>query len=83
MENLFEIQYQKKFPFVKVSKQNLFSIFFIALLTGVVAFLYETLLDYILKGVLCDRGFLIGLFYRFTFLLFCWVFFILKHRKEM
>lgn len=24
MENLFEIQYQKKFPFVKVSKQNLF-----------------------------------------------------------
>lgn len=70
MENLFEIQYQKKFPFVKVSKQNLFSIFFIALLTGVVAFLYETLLDYILKGVLCDRGFLIGPF--FTDLLFCY-----------
>ncbi len=62
MENLFEIQYQKKFPFVKVSKQNLFSIFFIALLTGIGAFIYETLLDYVMVGMLYDRGFLIGPF---------------------
>lgn len=62
MQNLFEIQYQKKFPFIKISKQNFFSIFFIALLTGVAAFIYETLLDYFLVGMLYDRGFLIGPF---------------------
>ncbi len=60
--NAFEIEYQNKFPFVKISKHNLFDIFFIALIVGVVAFFAETIIDYIDIDRLCDRGFLIGPF---------------------
>ncbi|MDY2888382.1 MAG: hypothetical protein SOU19_02310, partial [Candidatus Caccosoma sp.] len=61
--NCFDIQYKKRFPFVTIDKKNLFDIFFIALLVGVVAFFYETLLDYVWpNGKLYDRGLLIGPF---------------------
>lgn len=60
--NCFEIKYTKKFPFVIISRKNLFAIFFIAMLVGIVAFFYETLLDYVIMGYLFDRGFLIGPF---------------------
>ncbi len=60
--NCFEIEYSKKFPFVVISKKNLFDIFFIAMLVGIVAFFYETLLDYIMMDYLFDRGFLTGPF---------------------
>lgn len=60
--NCFELQYTKKFPFIKISKKNLFAIFFIAVMVGVLAFFMETILDYIAMGYLYDRGFLIGPF---------------------
>lgn len=43
-------------------KENLFAIFFEALLVGFVAFIFETLLDFAITGYLYDRGFLIGPF---------------------
>ncbi len=77
--NCFDIQYKKRFPFVTIDKKNLFDIFFIALLVGVVAFFYETLLDYVWpNGKLYDRGFLIGPFLPIYF--FC-VFFGLCYIK--
>ena len=60
--NLFEIEYQKMFPFIKISKKNLLSIFLISFFIGIVAFIMETLLDYISSNKLYDRGFLIGPF---------------------
>ena len=60
--NCFNLSYSKKFPFVKISKDNLFSIFFLAVSLGVLAWFYETLVDYIGMGWLFDRGFLIGPF---------------------
>ena len=76
--NCFEIEYIKKFPFVKISKDNLFAIFFIAVLVGVGAWFMETLLDYVAMGYLFDRGFLIGPFIPVYF--FC-VFFGLLYIK--
>ena len=60
--NCFNIEYTRKFPFVKVSKNNLFAIFFIAVCVGFFAFIFETLVDYVAVGYLFDRGFLIGPF---------------------
>ena len=42
MRNLFNIQYTKKFPFIKVSKKDFFAIFMIASAMGFLAFIYET-----------------------------------------
>lgn len=61
-KNIFELEYSKKFPFIKISWAHLFSIFFIAVFTGIMAFLMETLLDYFTLNYLLDRGFLIGPF---------------------
>ena len=60
--NCFNIEYTRKFPFVKVSKNNLFAIFFVAVCVGFFAFIFETLVDYVAVGYLFDRGFLIGPF---------------------
>lgn len=62
MNNIFEIEYIKKFPFVKVNKRNLLQIIIISLCAGVVGFILETLLVYVFDGVLIDRGFLCGPF---------------------
>jgi len=62
MNNIFDIQYIKKFPFVKVNKRSLFQIIIISLCAGIAGFVFETLLVYISKGVLVDRGFLCGPF---------------------
>ena len=62
MKNLFNIQYTKKFPFIKVSKKDFFAIFMIASAMGFLAFIYETLLDLLITNNLYDRGFLIGPF---------------------
>lgn len=62
MKNMFQIQYTKHFPFVKVNKNQLFAIFFSSCLTGIGAFFLETILDYICLQYLVDRGFLCGPF---------------------
>ena len=75
--NLFEIEYKKTFPFVKISKSNLFAIFFISLIVGVLAFIMETLVDYVAEYKLYDRGFLIGpfipLYFFVVFFMLCYV----------
>lgn len=60
--NLFELEYKKTFPFVKISKNNILSIFLISLIIGILAFIMETFVDYFSSGLLFDRGFLIGPF---------------------
>lgn len=60
--NLFEVTYSKKFPFIQISLSNLFAIFFNALIVGIFAFIFETLLDLCITGYIYDRGFLIGPF---------------------
>ena len=70
--NCFNIEYTRKFPFVKVSKNDLFAIFFVAVCVGFFAFIYETLVDYVAVGYLFDRGFLIGPFIPIYF--FCVLF---------
>lgn len=62
MNNIFEIKYIKKFPFVKINRRSLFQIIIISLCAGVIGFILETLLIYIFSGVLVDRGFLCGPF---------------------
>lgn len=62
MKNMFQIQYTKRFPFVKVKGNHLFAIFFSSCLTGIGAFFLETILDYICMQYLVDRGFLCGPF---------------------
>ncbi len=62
MKNMFQIQYTKRFPFVKVKRNSLFAIFFSSCLTGIGAFFLETILDYICMNYLVDRGFLCGPF---------------------
>ena len=75
--NCFNLSYSKKFPFVKISKDNLFSIFFLAVSLGVLAWFYETLVDYIGMGWLFDRGFLIGpfipVYFFVTFIGLCFI----------
>ena len=70
--NCFNIEYTRKFLFVKVSKNDLFAIFFVAVCVGFFAFIYETLVDYVAVGYLFDRGFLIGPFIPIYF--FCVLF---------
>ena len=60
MNNIFDIEYIKRFPFVKVNKRSLMQIIIISLCVGVIGFIFETLLVYISQGVLVDRGFLCG-----------------------
>lgn len=62
MKNMFHIVYTKHFPFVKVERTQLFAIFFSACMTGIGAFFWETILDYIYMQQLVDRGFLCGPF---------------------
>ena len=62
MINLFNIRYSKKFPFIHISKSNLFAIFFISLILGIMGFILETMVEYIFSEVLTDRGFLNGPF---------------------
>ena len=62
MINLFNIRYSKKFPFIHISKSNLFAIFFISLILGIIGFILETMIEYISSEVLTDRGFLNGPF---------------------
>ena len=72
--NYFLIEYTKKFPFIKISKSNLFSAFIISLIIGIVGFLYETLISYLYYDVIIDRGFLIGPFlpiYFFSVFILC------------
>lgn len=76
--NCFDIQYIKKFPFVKISKSNLFSIFFLSVIIGFLAFIMETLLEYIFYDCLLDRGLLTGPFIPIYF--FC-IFFGLLYIK--
>lgn len=58
--NIFEIEYQKKFPFVRIAKRNLFYIFLESVFIAFVAFCLETLADYLSYDALLDRGFLTG-----------------------
>lgn len=60
--NIFNIKYQKKFPFIIISNENLFSIFLISLIVGIDGFISETILELIQTGYIVDRGFLIGPF---------------------
>lgn len=60
--NLFDVSYCKKFPFIQISKDHLFAIFFQALVVGIAAFFFETFLDFAITGSIYDRGFLIGPF---------------------
>ena len=62
MINLFNIKYSKKFPFIHISKSNLFAIFFISLILGILGFILETAVEYIFSDLLTDRGFLNGPF---------------------
>lgn len=62
MNNIFEIEYIRKFPFVKIGRRSLFQIIIISFCAGVIGFILETLLIYIFSGVLVDRGFLCGPF---------------------
>lgn len=62
MINLFNIKYSKKFPFINLSSLDLFSIFFISLITGILGFILETFLAYVETSMLTDRGFLCGPF---------------------
>lgn len=81
MKNLFNIQYTKKFPFIKVSKKDFFAIFMIASAMGFLAFIYETLLDLLITNNLYDRGFLIGPFIPLYFFITFFVLLIFKTPK--
>ena len=76
--NCFNIEYVKKFPFVKISKSDLFSIFYFSVIIGFLAFIMETILEYIFYDCLLDRGLLTGPFIPIYF--FC-IFFGLLYLK--
>lgn len=59
---LFDIQYQKTFPFIKMSKETFLGILFEMLVLGVLGFISETLLEFIFTDFFADRGFLCGPF---------------------
>lgn len=59
---LFDIEYNKNFPYIHITKESLFGILFNMLVIGVLAFIYETIVEYIFTGYLMDRGFLCGPF---------------------
>ncbi len=59
---IFDINYFKKFPFIRLNFDTFFSILFECIFIGVLAFFMETGLEYICYHVLADRGFLIGPF---------------------
>lgn len=75
--NLFEIEYKKTFPFVKINRHNLFAIFFISMVIAICAFIMETFVDYINNYKLYDRGFLIGpfipLYFFVVFFALCYI----------
>ena len=60
--NIFDLKYKKRFPFIVISKKNLFAIFFISMLVGIFGFISETIIELIETGYICDRGFLVGPF---------------------
>lgn len=68
--NIFDLKYKKRFPFIIISKKNLFAIFFISMLVGIFGFISETIIELIETGYICDRGFLIGPFIQYIFFLF-------------
>lgn len=72
MINLFNIKRNMKFPFIHISKDNLFAIFCISLCLGVFGFVFETTVEIFFNQVLSDRGFLSGpfipIYFVFSFL---------------
>ena len=59
---LFDISYKGKFPFIHITKESLFGVFFEFVIVGILGFIMETVLEYITAAKFVDRGFLCGPF---------------------
>ena len=70
MKELFNISYNKRFPFIHITKDSLYSILFECIFIGVFGFIMETILEYIFTKQLIDRGVLCGPFIP-IYALFC------------
>lgn len=62
MNNLFNIKYKKKFPFIEIPLNDFSYILCVCLVTGFLGFFMETFFCYIVCDELLDRGFLCGPF---------------------
>ena len=59
---LLDIKYNKKFPFIHISLQSLYIMLFEFMVTGVLAWIMESYIEYAFQGYFCDRGFFCGPF---------------------